>query len=125
MTEQEQQAQPTPEEQQQLAEVAQAGGEAAARGEDPGPAMKAKRDEVGLKMSDEDIEKVSENLFGKLASLFEERGAFDAPPEPVRPPEQPAAPPEPAPAAAAEQTPAPQAPAPQKRNAAQRFLGID
>lgn len=116
-------AAPSPEEMQKLTQVGQAGAEAQASGGDVAQAMKEKRDEVGLQMSDADLEKVSEQLFGRLEGLFRESGALDPPVEPVRMPEQPAVPAAPPPAAAAEQIPAPEQPTPRKRTLAQRFFG--
>jgi hypothetical protein len=123
---QQEERQPTPEEMQKLNEVGQAGAQAAAEGKDIGEAMKKARDATGLQMSDEELEKVGEQLFGKLAALFEERGAFDLPPAPVEAPQQPPPAPEPPKAvSAAEQVPEPAAPAPQKRTPAQKFFGVD
>lgn len=114
-------APPSAEEMQKLQKVGQAGAQAQASGEDVAQAMKDKRDEVGLQMSDADLEKVSEQLFGKLEGLFRESGALDPPVEPIAAPPAPVVPPQPE--TSAEQIPAPQAPTPQRRTMAQRFFG--
>lgn len=98
--------------------VAAAGEGAAQAGEDPKRAMKDERDRVGfVKLDDETIDKLGDVLIEK----FDLRGAFSPPPEPVKAPEQPAAPPAPN-----EQSPTEAAaaagPAP-KRTFADRFLG--
>lgn len=119
--------QPTPEEMAKMQQVGQAGAEAAAAApdkdqatEDAKQAMREKRDEVGLKMSDEELEKVADMFVSKTIAQFEQRGAFDAPPERVQAPAAPTAPPAPGEAA----QPAEQAPqAPVKRTFADRFMG--
>jgi len=118
------QAPPSPEEMQKMTAVGQAGMEAQAEGRDRKQAMKDKRDEVGLKMSDDELEQMGEFIFGKLEALFRESGALDPPFEAPKV-EQPSPPPPPAdPGAGAEQVPPPPEPAPQKRTAAQRFFGV-
>jgi hypothetical protein len=117
--------QPTAEEQQQAQAVAAAGAEAAARGEDAGPAMREKRDEVGLKMSDEDINRIAERLNALNIAELEKRGAFMPPPEPTQPPPSSQGPPPPSEGAPpGEQPPAAAPQQPQKRSAAQRFMGL-
>lgn len=120
-----QQPEVSPEDHAKLNEVGQAGAAAAAEGKDVKAAMKGKRDEVGLKMSDEDIEKVADTLFGKFADLMRESGMMDPPLEAVRPPQEPSPPPAPPSPTSAEQVPAPEAPTPRKRTPAQRFFGVD
>lgn len=121
-TEQTEQSEPTAEEHQQAQQVAAAGATAAAEGRDAGAAMKAERDRVGLKMSDEDIERVAQKLNELNIKAFEDRGAFEAPPEPVHAPPE-TAPPPPGDQAAAPAGEAPPQP-PQKRTAAHRFFGL-
>jgi hypothetical protein len=123
--------QPSPEDRRKMEEVAQAGAEAAATGppegatDRAGAAMRAERDRVDLKMSDEDIDRIAGALSPKLIDGFRDAGAFDAPPEPPRPPANTAPPApgetaEPAPAAAAGEP----APAPRRQTFAHRFMGI-
>lgn len=115
---------PTAEEQQQAQQVAQAGAQAAATGADPAQAMKDKRDEVHLQMSDEDIERIAVKLNELNIAEFENRGAFEPPPERVQAPPTDQAPPAPA---GNDGEPAPaqqQQPAPQKTTPAHRFFGV-
>lgn len=128
---------PTPEEVQQaqaartaapvgtpLSQVAQAGAAAAASGGDPAQAMRDERDRVQLQMSDEDIERVAARLNELNVAEFQQRGAFDPPPERIQAPPADLAPPPPG---AGEETPPPadeKPQVPQKRTAAHRFLGL-
>lgn len=76
-----------------------------------------KAEEVGLPITDKQLETMAGMLFGHLANLFETRGAFDAPPEPVA-----AVPP--APSEPGAEPPAPtEVVTPQRKSLAQRFLG--
>lgn len=117
-------------------EVAKAGAEAAAAKpegqdatQDVKDAMRTKADEVGLQMSDADIDQIAEAFTSKVVSAFEQRGAFDNPVERVQaPPAAPQAPPPPGeqpegatgpPVTQGEPSPAP----PRKRTFADRFLG--
>jgi hypothetical protein len=84
-------------------------------------AMKAERDRVQLKMSDEDIDQVAKRLSAVLTADLEARGAFDTPPDAVRPPTQPTVPEAPHNANPAEQPPQP----PQKRTWAHKFMGYN
>ena len=104
---------PTSDDVQKGQSVAQAGA-AAAAGAPPGEeqqqaatAMRAEADRQNLKMSDEDIDRIASVLSPKLLDGFEERGAFDPPPEAVQ------APPNIAPAAPGDNAAA--APAPARR----------
>lgn len=116
----EQTQQPSPEEVQKATQVAQAGAEAQATGGDPRQAMRTKADEVKLEISDQDIDRIAAALSSNLVAAFEQRGAFDQPPEPVQPPDQPTAPPPPG----EQPPPAEEAPAPPvKRTFAHRFMG--
>jgi hypothetical protein len=121
---------PTPEEMAKLQKVSNAGAQAASEADnaeqatdDAKKAMREERDRVGLQMSDEELDKVADLFVGKTIKEFENRGAFDAPPERVQPPAQPTAPPPPGEAAqpGAEAEQAPQAPV--KRTFAHRFMG--
>lgn len=119
-----QEAQPTAEEMQKMAVVGQAGAEAAAQAETPEDAkpaaraaMRERADAEGLKLSDEELDQVADKMVDKLAAIFEQRGAFDPPPEPVEPP--PTAPPAPS-----GETPAPtELETPRKRSFAEKFFG--
>jgi hypothetical protein len=108
-------------------QVAQAGAAAAATAppeqaaEQAAAAMRAERDRVKLEMSDEDIDRIASALSPKLLDGFQERGAFDPPPEAVQPPP----PPVPAPGEEATAATAEPAPAPQKRTFAHRFMGVN
>jgi hypothetical protein len=130
---------PTAEDHAKLTAVADAGAKAAADAptpeqatQDAKQAMRDERDRQQLPMSDEDLDKVATLLVGKTIAEFEQRGAFDPPPEPVAPSVPREAPPAPGAedaAVAAGETPPPGAappdPAPQKRPTfAQRFMGL-
>lgn len=120
------QATPTAEDTQKAQQVATAGATAAAQGGDAGTAMKAERDRVKLEMSDEDIEKIAAKFNELNIAAFENRGAFEAPPEPVQAPAsaQPPPPPGEADRQAAAQPPGEVAPEqPKKRTFADRFFG--
>ena len=118
---------PTAEDAAKMQQVAAAGTAAATEpGQTPAEAtanareaMKAERDRVQLKMSDEDIDEVAKRLSAVLTADLEARGAFDAPPQPVGAPQQPTVPDAPGPPNAAEQPPQP----PQKRTWAHKFMG--
>ena len=115
---------PTSEDQAKAAQVAQAGAGAAASGGDPAQAMREERDRVKLEMSDEDIERVAARLNELNIAEFENRGAFEPPPDRVQAPPPNQAPPAPG---AGEEPPPPadeQPQVPQKRTAAHRFLGL-
>lgn len=113
-------AAPTAEEMQQMTEVSAAGATAVTEGKDPAEAMKQARDRVGLvRLDDETIEKLAELVSDRNIDKLRVQGAFDPPPEPVKAPEQPHAPPAPQPT----EEPVHQ-PAPVKRSPAQRFLGL-
>ena len=134
--------QPSAEDMSKLNAVGQAGAVAAANAESPETAqadakkaMRAERDKQHLSMSDDDIDRVADTFVGKVIDQFEQRGAFDPPPEPVAaPPPPPAAGPPPAAADAAAGPPAPAADggsagpdpvpqAPRKRTFADKFMG--
>lgn len=125
MSEQESVSQPTAEDETKAMQVGAAGAQAAAAapaGEEEAAfktAAKGKADEVGLDLSDEDINKLSEQLFGRLAGLFEQRGAFQPPPEPVQPP--PTAPAAPGEMGAGE--PPTEIQVPRKKTWAERYFG--
>lgn len=114
------QKQPTPEDTAAMQQVAVAGAQAAAAGEDAGPPMRAERDRQQLAMSDEDIDKIATALNEKNIQSLRDLGAFDPPPEPVHPPENQAPP------APGEQPPPGDqpAPAPEKRTWAHKFMGV-
>jgi hypothetical protein len=80
-------------------------------------AMRAVAEREEVQLSDAQMEE----LVDRLIKGFELRGAFDQLPEPVTPPPQPIAPPEPGQAESAPQT-VPQA-TPDRRSLAQRFMG--
>lgn len=114
---------PTPEEMQQMQQVAVAGAEAGAASETPEEAEKnvrtavrAKADEVGLNLSDEEVDKIAEAFAEKTIGKMEQRGAFDPPPEAVQPP--PPAPPSPNEAANGDSEGPPRA-----KTFAEKFLG--
>lgn len=119
------QQQPTPE---QMQSVATAGATAAATAPEgqaqpaAAEAMRSEADRVGFDLTDEQIDRLAEAVSSKNIAALESRGAFDAPPEPVKPPEPPAAPPAPGEQPAAAETP-PQPPV--KRTFAHRFMGVD
>jgi hypothetical protein len=81
-------------------------------------AGREKADEVGLPITDAQLKTMAGMIFGELSNLFEQRGAFDAPPEPVEPP--PTAPPPPA--GDTESAPS-EAAAPRKASWAERHFG--
>jgi len=120
---------PGPEDQAKLQAVANAGAKAAAEAppgqesDEAKEAMKAERDRQQLPMSDQDLDKIADLFVSKTIEQFEQRGAFDPPPEPVAPAVPREAPPAPGheegAAAAADATPV----TPQKRTFAQRFMG--
>lgn len=125
-------AQPTPEEMANAGAVAQAGGEAAAAATSPeqarADARQAMRDEAdrrNFELSDEQIEQIATISVDKMIEQFEQRGAFDAKPEPVQPPAQ--APPAPGDETSSSAVAAPageQIPqAPTKRTFAHKFFG--
>jgi hypothetical protein len=111
--------------------VATAGAEAAAQADTPQQAetnareaMKAKRDETGFPMSDEDIDKIAQKFVELTVGELEDRGAFERPPERVEAvePETVAAREATAPPGEAGQpAQVPQTPAP--RSFAQKFMG--
>lgn len=111
--------QPSAEDEHKAQQVAVAGATAAAGGQDPAEAMKEKRDEVRLQMSDEDIERIAAKFNELNVAEFEKRGAFEPPPEPVSVPAQAPPPPGEPEQHAAE----PQPQAPQKRTLAHKFFG--
>ena len=129
---------PTPEDQAKLAAVAQAGAVAAANEPDPDQAsaaakeaMKGERDRQQLPMSDAELDQIADKFVNLTIQRFEERGAFDPPPDPVAPAMPREAPPAPgqedAALAAAAGPPDPAgdaAPAPQRTTFAQRFMGV-
>lgn len=117
---------PTAEEHQQAQQVAAAGAQAAATGGDAAQAMKDKRDQVNLKMSDEDIDRIAARLNELNIAELENRGAFEPPPERVQAPPADQAPPAPAGETGEAAQPADQTPPapPQKRTAAHRFFGV-
>jgi hypothetical protein len=126
------QRQPTPEEMEKMMAVSQKGAEAAERPAESQEqrksnvkeAMKEERDRQDLaQMSDEDIDRIADAFVGKAIAAFEERGAFDPPPERVQPASPPPAPPAPGQEAEAAAAAAEAAPAPQKQSWAQRFMG--
>lgn len=119
-------APPTAEEQAQAQQVAAAGAQAAVEGRDTAEAMRQERDRTGLKMSDDEITRVAEKLNELQIKAFEDRGAFEAPPDRVQAPPPETAPPPPGEQNAGappegEQPPQP----PQKRTAAHRFFGVN
>lgn len=125
------QKQPTVEDMAKMQAVATAGGQAASTAETPEEAkrnarqaMREEADRQDLKIPDEELDRIADALGGRIVDMFEQRGAFDPPPEPVQPPAQPTAPAETpgAPAEQAAQEPAPQQP--QKRTWAHRFMGV-
>lgn len=126
-----QQTQPSPEEMAKMQKVAEAGATAAAtapEGSDQAAAAKDairdKADEVGLKLSPQELDALADALSNKLLSGFEQRGAFDGPPEPVQaPPAAPQAAPPPAEQQPAEPGAEPPR-APEKRTWAERYMGI-
>ena len=109
-------------------QVAQAGAAAAASSPpeeaqaNAAEAMRAERDRVKLEMSDEDIDRIASALSPKLLDGFQERGAFDAPPEPVTPPPPPV--PAPGEEATSAEAATEAAPAPVKRTFAHRYMGV-
>lgn len=114
---------PTPEEMRQMQQVAVAGAEAGAASETPQEAeenvrtaVRAKADEVGLQLSDEEVDKIAETFAEKAIGMMEQRGAFDPPPEAVQPP--PPAPPSPNEAANGDSEGPPRA-----KTFAEKFLG--
>lgn len=115
----------TAEELQKSQAVAAAGGEAAIaapadrRQEDTARAMRAERDRVDAKLSDEEVDDIASKFIEKL----QEVGAFDPPPEPVQGPanQAPPAPSEPASSPAEPAQPAPAAPV--KLTFADRYMG--
>lgn len=132
MAEQETQQQPTAEEAAQAQKVGMAGAQAAAtapKGEETAAAreaMREERDRLGAPFSDQDLDKIANMFVDKMISGLEQRGVFDEPPEPVRPPET--APP--APGEAPQQTAEPvvESPtaeeAPRKKSFAERYFGL-
>jgi hypothetical protein len=108
--------------------VAQAGAAAASSSppeqaqENAAQAMRAERDRVKLEISDEEIERIAAVLSPKLLDGFQERGAFDAPPEPVQAPQQAqtVAEPDTGEPPATEVPPA----VPQKQTFAHRYMGL-
>jgi hypothetical protein len=120
-----QDAQPTPDQMRAAGDVSQAVAQAASAAPtaeqartDAAAAARQAADKAKLEISDEQIAAIANGV----VNAMEQRGAFDAPLEPVAPPPVPAAP-------AGEDTggPPPAAPAPveapRKRTFAQRFLG--
>jgi hypothetical protein len=112
----------------QTHQVAQAGAQAAASAPPEeaqaaaSKAMKRERDRVKLEMADEEIDRIAAALSPKLLQGFADRGAFDAPPEPVKAPDNAVGP-----APTEPQPPAGEAapePAPAKRTFAHRFMGL-
>lgn len=128
-----QQPQPTADDLQNASAVAQAGGEAAAAASSPEQARQdartAMRDEAdrrNFELSDEQLEQIATLSVDKMIAQFEQRGAFDAHPEPVQPPAQAQAPPAPGDESSPSATPvgeqSPQAPT--KRTWAHKFMGV-
>ena len=109
---------PSPGDMGKLMDVAQAGDKAAKEGGDVAQARKDKRDEVGLPLPDEEIDRIA----GRLMDMFRDAGAFDPALEPVAPPAQPAVPPAPG-EQAADAPPPPPAPT-RKPTFAERFMGV-
>jgi hypothetical protein len=123
------QTQPSPAELEKMQQVAEAGAEAGAQAETPDQAaedakraMRRKADEVKLELSDEQIKMLADTFVKGTVEEFERRGAFDAPPEPVQPPETPQAPTPPADQMGTPPAGEP-APAPRPRSWAARFMG--
>lgn len=120
-------ATPTAEDTQKAMEVGQAGAEAAAAAETPEAApaaakaaMRDKADQVGLPLSDADIERLADVFSDKTIDKIAARGGFDPPPEPVQPPET--APPAPG-ETASPQPVASEVQAPRKPSWAERHFG--
>src|ERR1700747_3063244 len=85
-------ASPSPEDQAKMTAVANAGAQPAAEAPNPEQAtqdakqaMKDERDRQQLPMSDAELDKIADLFVGKTIAKFEERGAFEPPPEPVAP----------------------------------------
>lgn len=102
--------------------VATAGAEAAEQGQDVAGAMRQEAQRVQLDIPDDVLDRMADAISSKNIAALEQRGAFEQPPEPVRPPEAaetaPDHPNEPAP------EPDEPAPAPVKRTWAHKFLGV-
>lgn len=90
--------------------------------EKAGQAVRSKSDEVGLKLSDDDCNKLVDMLIDRMSAL----GAFDAPPAApaAQPPAQVAAHATPEDAAAATAAAEAATAPPQKKTLAERFAGI-
>jgi hypothetical protein len=116
---------PSPEDIEKVGKVAQAGAEASGEGGDVAGAMKQERDRVQLDIPDDVLDRMADAISSKNIAALEQRGAFDTPPEPVRPPESaetaPPAADQGAPVAPAADDPPP--PAPVKRTWAHKFFG--
>jgi hypothetical protein len=107
---------------QQVADAGANAAAAAAPGEQQDAArdaMRNERDRTGLPMADEDIDRVADLLVTKTVAAFEQRGAFDHPPDPVVAPAGAGTAPADGEPPVADLPPA----APVKRTFADRFMG--